>query len=69
MEKKHMTSLGELESFLLGHHLSYTSCYFEQVLFAERLAIQNEEHCQKHSKEMIEKLKAIVINTMCLIIT
>lgn len=54
-----MTLLGELESFLLGHHLSYTSCYFEQVLLAERLALQNEEPCQKHSKEMIEKLKAI----------
>jgi hypothetical protein len=58
MEYK-MKSLGELESFLIGHHLSYIGCYFEQVLLAERLAIQNDEVCQQHSVQMIEKLKAI----------
>ena len=54
-----MKSQGELESFLVGHHLSYIGSYFEQVLLAERLATQNDETCQQHSMQMIEKLKTI----------
>ena len=57
-----MKSIGELEAFLLGHHLSYISSYFEQVLLAEQLAVQNDELCQQHSASMIEKLKTIGSN-------
>ena len=31
-----MKSQGRLESFLVGHHLSYIGSYFEQVLLAEK---------------------------------
>ena len=54
-----MKSQGNFESFLVGHHLSYIGSYFEQVLLAERLATQNDETCQQHSMQMIEKLKTI----------
>ena len=50
------------EAFATGHNIAYVSSYFDQVIFAERLAAQDSEACQKHATQMVNKLQKVGAN-------
>ena len=47
------------QAFQTGHDLAYCATYFDQVLFASRLANQKEELPRQHSEKMIQMLQKI----------
>ena len=47
------------EAFIAGHNIAYTAAYFDQVLFAARLANQTEQSAKDHSAKMIHMLQQI----------
>ena len=51
--------LSPQQTFQTGHDLAYCSTYFDQVLFASRLANQKEDLPKLHAQNMIEMLQKI----------
>lgn len=54
-----MMRLTPQQSFQTGHDLAYCATYFDQVLFASRLANQKEELPKTHAQKMIQMLQKI----------
>lgn len=51
--------LSPQQAFQTGHDLAYCATYFDQVLFASRLANQKEELPRQHSEKMIKMLQKV----------
>ena len=47
------------EAFIAGHNIAYTATYFDQVLFAARLANQKNAKTTEHVNKMIQMLQHV----------
>jgi hypothetical protein len=54
--------LAPREAFLAGHNIAYTATYFDQVLFAARMANHNTKESLEHSNKMVQMLKTVGAN-------
>ena len=50
------------DAFSCGHNLSYSASYFDQVLFAAKLANHQTPNAGDHANRMIEKLQQVAPN-------
>ena len=54
--------LAPREAFVAGHNIAYTATYFDQVLFAARMANQNNPIALEHSNKMVQMLQRVGAN-------
>jgi hypothetical protein len=50
------------EAFIAGHNIAYAATYFDQVLFAARLANLDKQEAKEHSNKMVQMLQHIAPN-------